>query len=174
MQMQVESAKRRFKVETLKAEARRDDELARIDEEQELLEEESYIDCPSFAEKVDNWEVAVSNGDRRDVKNQTDNLTKDKRTDGQTPNWPENSVIATVQNCVLATVGPIPGHVSQATCPPFSRPPEDAKKAPTFCNDKPFFAQNAPGDASQSATHKVVPSNAQVPEGLKEFFQPNL
>ena len=85
----------------------------------------------------------------------TDTLTEDMPTDGPTFNRPENS-----GNTVNGgNTVPTPGYEGKTSFPPIPCPPEDAREASAFCNVKLFFAQNAPGDASQFATHKVAPSN---------------
>ena len=177
MEMEVESAKRRFKIDMLKAEARRDDELFRIDEEQELLEEDSDVDCLSFTEKVNKWVDTtipkegerVSDGNRRDERNQTDTLTESKQTDGPTFNRPENGVNSVPNGG--NTVSPNPGIVGKPAILPSPCPPEDVQKTSNFFNVKPFFTRNASGGASQNATHKVTPSENQIPEELKDFFK---
>ena len=175
-QMEVESAKRRLKVETLKAEARRDDELARIDEERDVTDEECDEDEISYAESVDRWVEStvaekverVSDGNRPDERS-TDYWTENKQTNQPTVFRPKvrgNSELPGGN-----TVHPNPGTVGKPTVLPSPRPPEDDQKTSNFFNTKPFFAQNALGDASQSATHKVTPIENQIPEELREFFR---
>ena len=157
MKMQVESAKHRLKVETLKAEAKRDNELARVDEEPETSEddyEEDEEDRVSHAETVDRWvestvsqkEERVSHGSRQDEGKQTDALTHDQRFHEQTTSRPQNRETRPVLHCEQVTVSPIPGHVEQNPCPPSPRPPESAK----FFDNKPFFARNEESEALQT------------------------
>ena len=176
-QMEVESAKRRFRVETLKAEARRDDELARIDEDKEITDEEGDDgDEVSYAETIDRWVEStiaekverVSHGDRTDAKDCTDAWTDNKPTNQQTVNRPVDGVISVNHGI---TVRPNPGIAEKSAILPSPCPPEDVHKTSNFYNVKPFFTRNASGGVSQNATHKVTPSENQIPEELKEFFK---
>ena len=170
--MQVESAKRKFQVETLKAEAKRDDELARIEEEYDADDDEFDDDVTSQAETVDRWVAStVSVKGIPDVKGRTDDCTRTAHIDEPTSIRPQSVGISALGGCIPATSNP--GFEVNTSFLPSPRPLEDVKKQTSnLFNTQQFFAQNAPGDASPSATHKVFPRENQLPEELREFFIP--
>ena len=164
--MQVESAKRRLQVETLKAEAKRDDELARIEEEHDAGDDEFDDDVTSRAESVDRWVAStVSVKGIPDVKGRTDDRTQTAHVDEQTTVRPQDGGINVLGGRIHATSNP--GFEANASYLPSPCPPES-----NFFNTKSFFAQKAPEDASPGATHKVFPRENQFPEELREFFIP--